>query len=271
MITSNKKVSGKLIGKGDARFKELDRQIREVVSGFIGLGQSLIEMRTSQVYLSAGYSSWPEYCRSVEGLSDRHVRNIVRASLVYDAVAEGGTNGSTLEYLNVERKCRELANMATFEYEDFEVEDANGKRQVIRQPVGIKNPKAVQSQFQKTVREYEAETKRCEAEGKRPPKFSAKYIRNKLPYDKREGVDRRDWKKVNPLNRIGIRAEKLCDDMKQQKLATKTQLRKLISTDPKLIPELAIVAYNQMAELSNYLQEVAEVMDSMPEFGEDHE
>ncbi len=271
MITSNKKVSGKLIGKGDARFKELDRQIREVVSGFIGLGQALIEMRTQQVYRSAGYSSWPEYCRSVEGLGENYVGRILKASLVYDAVSEGLPNWQPLEYLNVESKCRELSRVANFEYEDFEVQTHDGKRQLVRQPVGIKNPKAVQSQFQKTVREYEAETKRCEKEGKRPPKFSAKYIRNKLPYDKREAVDRRDWRNVNPLNRIGVRAEKLCDDMKQQKLATKTQLRKLISTDPKLIPELAIVAYNQMAELSNYLQEVADVMDSMPEFGEDHE
>jgi len=271
MITSNKKVSGKLIGKGDARFSEIDRVIRESVSGFIVLGQALIEMRTQQLYRSAGYSNWPEYCRSVEGLGVDYVQKIVKASLVYDAVSEGRTNCQPLDYLNAESKCRELSRVANFEYEEFEVETAGGKRNVVRQPVGIKNPKAVQSQFQKTVREYEAETKRCEAEGKRPPKFSAKYIRNKLPYDKREGVDRRDWRNVNPLNRIGVRAEKLCDDMKQQKLATKTQLRKLISTDPKLIPELAIVAYNQMAELSNYLQEVAEVMDSMPEFGEDHE
>ena len=49
MITSNKKVSGKLIGKGDARFSEIDRVIRESVSGFIGLGQALIEMRTQQL------------------------------------------------------------------------------------------------------------------------------------------------------------------------------------------------------------------------------
>jgi len=162
----------------------VDCRIRENARSFVQFGVDLIRMRDNQLYrhLPNPCDSFAEYVRTVEDLSERRTREIISASLVYRAI-EGGEECARPPATAYQ--CRALidADLVTFKTEERMVTNSNGTPQKVRQPVEVKNAKALATAWEKSCKAYDehADQYREDNDGKEPRPMSYTFIRKQFP------------------------------------------------------------------------------------------
>jgi hypothetical protein len=231
-------------------YDKLDHEIRDTLLDFVRCGRALKEMRDSQAYL-AHYPTFEEYVKAVEGMSLRYARDQIRASIVYGTLESGGNHGFLPES---ERQVRALANAAVFK-EQVEVrEKPNGGKVTIKQPVAVKNAGQVRKIWSKIQKEYEAQRKKEEAEGKTPRKLTSSFIIDRLPDD------------FKPQHILGIRNANTATRLTQaiDKLPKLIESRNMLEGDRlKTIMEKEEWSDNDRKQLADAIAESRQILDAI--------
>ncbi len=210
--------------------EQLDREIRQFVRDFVDLGAKLIEMRDGQYYrhLPQNFVTFEDYCKSVQGLSLTDARRKIKASLIYRAIEDSGVRCRTPETL---AQVEAIQPLVVFQESKRIVTTASGAKRTIGQPIGIKNPEKLVAQWKDTVRAFESDTRRAEEGRKRRPVLSAKYVRNKLPDEFKQTVDRRF--DCNPVISTKNSVAKLAAAIEKQRFVDPACITKVMQQEPK--------------------------------------
>lgn len=229
-MSSGLKVVGQVV---DPKAVAWDKRVGDVIRDFVHLGELLIEGRDNQYYRELGFDSLEQWAKAKPGISWVRAKQVVSNCLVYKAITSNLGDGilSPKTQAHVEA----IKSMASINYEERELTKGDGTPgQKVKQPVGVRNQKALADQWAKTVREFDRRTKKAEKEGKKPPTFSGKFVRNMLPNEFKVSPVR--GFQCNPLVHLKNRLEKLVESMEQQGCTNSRRLEKLVTTEPPALP-----------------------------------
>lgn len=230
-------------------YDKLDHEIRDTLLDFVRCGRALKEMRDSQAYL-AHYPTFEEYVKGVEGMKISHAKRHVRAALVYDAVYGSPDYGPPSNISQAEA----LANAAVFKEQVQVRERPNGQKITIKQPVAVKNAGQVRKIWSKVQKEYEAQRKKEEAEGKTPRKLTSSFIIDRLPND------------FKPQHILGIRNANTATRLTQaiDKLPKLIESRNMLEGDRlKTIMEKEEWSDNDRKQLADAIAESRQILDAI--------
>jgi hypothetical protein len=227
-------------------YEKLDHEIRDTLLDFVRCGRALKEMRDSQAYL-AKYPTFEEYVQIV-GFKLRTAQEQIRHSLIYDALGCEDSRPTN------ESQARALAYAAVFK-EQVEVrEKPNGGKVTIKQPVAVKNVGQVRKIWSKVQKEYEAQRKKEEAEGKTPRKLTSSFIIDRLPND------------FKPQHILGIRNANTATRLTQaiDKLPKLIESRNMLEGDRlKTIMEKEEWSDNDRKQLADAIAESRQILDAI--------
>ena len=260
----SEKLLGEIVTYEDLKglsFDSLDQIITAAIRDWSTLGAALIEMRDGQAYRKYGFNSFEDYCKSKAGLSVSEAQRTICYAIGFTELLKPGAAESRPPVLpETKAQMQALLPAATFKVEEREYVQQHPtegeKRQKVKQPVGLKNPKAFREQWAKTVKAFDEQKAKAEAEGKKLPTFSGKFIRNQLPNQLKVTPDR--GFNCNPLVRLAARMDKLHEDIQQQGFADRRKVGVLITAEPPCLSA-------QLGDLKNQLELVAEDVAKMIE------
>jgi hypothetical protein len=228
-------------------YDKLDHEIRDTLLDFVRCGRALKEMRDSQAYL-AHYPTFEEYVKDVAGMSISMGKENIRLAMVHDVIAaesSAPTNAS---------QCRALANAAVFKEQAEQRDNGRGGKVTIKQPVAVKNAGQVRKIWSKVQKEYEAQRKKEEAEGKTPRKLTSSFIINRLPND------------FKPQHILGIRNANTATRLTQaiDKLPKLIESRNMLEGDRlKTIMEKEEWSDNDRKQLADAIAESRQILDAI--------
>lgn len=229
-------------------YDKLDHEIRDTLLDFVRCGRALKEMRDSQAYL-AKYPTFEEYVKAVEGFKHvRDARQKIRNAIIYDSI------GGTISPPVAESQIEALGHAVVMK-EQVEVrERPNGQKVTIKQPIAVKNAGQVRKIWSKVQREYEAQRKKEEAEGKTPRKLTASFIIDRLPND------------FKPQHILGIRNANTATRLTQviDKLPKLIESRNMLEGDRlKTIMEKEEWNDNDRKQLADAIAESRQILDAI--------
>lgn len=143
------------------RAAELDKRIRSRMLTFVELAKDLMEMRDSEGWKTLdGFNennTFEEYVRTVQDLGARYARQIIRSSMVFNAITKGATGSVSPES---ERQCRIIADKVA----RFVVKKVHGSKPGQAPPVSISNPDEVRQAWDVVLKKYREYVDRVQAE-----------------------------------------------------------------------------------------------------------
>lgn len=228
-------------------YDKLDHEIRDTLLDFVRCGRALKEMRDSQAYL-AHYPTFEEYVKATEGLAISKAKDKIRHAMIYDSL------GAQDWAPNTEAQVRSLANAAVFKEDVRKITGPSGKERTIKQPVAVKNAGQVRKIWTKIQKEYEAQRKKEEAEGKTPRKLTSSFIIDRLPND------------FKPQHILGIRNANTATRLTQaiDKLPKLIESRNMLEGDRlKTIMEKEEWSDNDRKQLADAIAESRQILDAI--------
>jgi len=231
-------------------YDKLDHEIRDTLLDFVRCGRALKEMRDSQAYL-AHYPTFEEYVNGVEGMSISEAKRTICDALIVEAIESGGAE---LALPKNKSQVRTLQYAAVFREEKRQLTDQTGKTSTIKQPIAVKNAGQVRKIWAKVQKEYEAQRKKEEAEGKTPRKLTASFIIDRLPND------------FKPQHILGIRNANTATRLTQviDKLPKLIESRNMLEGDRlKTIMEKEEWSDNDKKQLSDAITESRQILDAI--------
>jgi hypothetical protein len=212
----------------------LDQEIEELLRDFIPLGQKLMEMRDSRLYLDLKnpdtgelFTTFEEYCRKKRHIAARYAQNIVRGSLVAQALTTGPAIARPV--IERENQARVLADCVA-DFEEAEIPAPQGG--VIRYPIAVSNPDALRKVWVGVAEKFKEAYDKASPEKK--PNLTANFIANSLPARYRSKLGRKELKGI-PLGKVReavMAAAKLKDEIRDRGLDNFEELKE-IAADPK--------------------------------------
>lgn len=228
-------------------YDKLDHEIRDTLLDFVRCGRALKEMRDSQAYL-AHYPTFEEYVKAVEGLSITVGQERIRQALVLESLGPGIPGPKTISQANA------LLHAAAFKEDVRKITGPSGVERTIKQPVAVKNAGQVRKIWSKVQKEYEAQRKKEEAEGKTPRKLTSSFIIDRLPDE------------FKPQHILGIRNANTATRLTQaiDKLPKLIESRNMLEGDRfKTIMEKEGWSENDRKQLADAIAESRQILDAI--------